>query len=321
MARGERARTPAKAHPALAAFAAAEASTKKLLDQAERAAQSASTILIEGESGTGKDLLANIIHLVSPPARAREPFLKIDCASLPHELLESELFGYERGAFTGATAMKRGRFEAAGAGTMVLDQVNALSLAMQAKMLRVLEERKFDRLGGTRALEVKARIIAIANIDLREAVSRRIFREDLYFRLHVVPLQISALRDRPADIPVIAHRLLAELNAAYSRKLVIAEDAMFALCHYRFPGNVRELRNILERCLVQGSGERITLAQLPEGVRYAAPVANGLMSLAEMEKLHIQQVLDHTRGKKQKAAELLGISRKNLLDKRKKYGI
>lgn len=311
----------AKPHPAREAFAAAEPSTRKLLDQAERAAPSASTILIEGESGTGKDLLANIIHLLSPPARAREPFVKIDCASLPHELLESELFGYERGAFTGATAMKRGRFEAAGEGTVVLDQVNALSLAMQAKMLRVLEERRFDRLGGSRAIAMGARVIAIANMELREAVARRLFREDLYFRLHVVPLHIPPLRERPADIPVITRHLLAELNSAYGKKMSLADEALAALADYSFPGNVRELRNLLERCLVQGGGERITLAQLPDAVRYAAPQANRMMSLEELEKLHIQQVLDHTRGKKQKAAEILGISRKNLLEKRKRYGI
>src|SRR5437868_9826569 len=168
-------------------FVAHDPKSLKLLEQVEKVAPTSATLLIRGESGTGKDLLAELIHFLSRPG---EPFVKIDCASLPHELVESELFGYEKGAFTGATEMKRGRLELAGAGTLVLDEIAALSMQAQAKLLRVIEERKFDRLGGTRQIAVEARLIALTNIDLEHAVARKSFREDLYYRLNVVPLAV-----------------------------------------------------------------------------------------------------------------------------------
>src|SRR2546423_7249651 len=196
-------------------FVAHDPKSRKLLEQVEKVAPTSATLLIRGESGTGKDLLAELIHFLS--ARAGEPFVKIDCAALPHELVESELFGYEKGAFTGAREMKRGRLELAGAGTLVLDEIAALSMPAQAKLLRVIEERKFDRLGGTRQVAVEARLIALTNIDLEHAVARKSFREDLYYRLNVVPLAVPALRERPADVIPIAEHLLGQLAEVHRK--------------------------------------------------------------------------------------------------------
>src|SRR3954462_9974442 len=192
------------ASAALAAFVAADTLSVKLLESTRRIAATDSTVLISGESGVGKDLLASLIHYLGPSPQ--EPLVKIDCASLPHDLLESELFGFERGAFTGANQMKRGRLELAGHRTLLLDEIASLSLAMQAKLLRVIEDRRFDRLGGTKPIHVHARIIALTNVDLATAVAARAFREDLYFRLNVVPLNVPPLRERPADILAIARR-------------------------------------------------------------------------------------------------------------------
>jgi transcriptional regulator with PAS, ATPase and Fis domain len=312
---------------ALSAFVAADPISIKLLDSARRIAATDSTVLISGESGTGKDLLASLIHYLGPSPQ--EPLVKIDCASLPHDLLESELFGFERGAFTGANQRKQGRLELAARGTILLDEIASLSLAMQAKLLRVIEDRKFDRLGGTKPIHVHARIIALTNVDLAAAVAARAFREDLYFRLNVVPLNVPPLRERPADILVIARRLLeqlpSQLSETHKRKpLRLSPDAAAALAAYSFPGNVRELRNILERTLVESSAtdsQLITADDLPRHVRSAAPGAARKPTLEERERDYIAEVLDHTRGKKSKAADILGITRKTLLEKRKKYGL
>jgi transcriptional regulator with PAS, ATPase and Fis domain len=218
-------------------------------------------------------------------------------------LMESELFGYERGAFTGASETKPGRFEMAGSGTLVLDEVAALTLPMQAKLLRVIDERKFERLGGTKpvAMEAGVRIVAITNVDLEEAARRRAFREDLFYRLNVIPLLIPPLRERPADIAPLSQHLLD------------------ALTKYQFPGNVRELRNLLERCAVTGVGVgEIAVEELPA---YVTQAVAKKATLEEMERAYIAEILDYTRGKKSKAAEILGISRKTLLEKRKRYGL
>jgi transcriptional regulator with PAS, ATPase and Fis domain len=315
------------AYAALVAYAAADPASLRLLESVKKIAAAASTVLIHGESGTGKDLIASLIHYLG--ASPEQPLVKIDCASLPHELLESELFGFERGAFTGATQMKRGRLELAGNGTLILDEIATLSLAMQAKLLRVIEERRFDRLGGTRPIRVDARIIALTNINLADAVARRGFREDLFYRLNVVPVQILPLRERPGDIPAIATRLLAQLAETHKRKsLRLAPEALAALQAYAFPGNVRELRNLLERTLFNAnihSGSaadiEITIEELPLHVRSATGAAKSKPSLEELERAYIAEILDYTRGKKSKAAEILGISRKTLLEKRKKYDL
>src|SRR5437879_4438248 len=206
------------ADSALTAYAAADPASLRLLENVKKIAAAASTVLVHGESGTGKDLIASLIHYLGPSPE--QPLVKIDCASLPHELLESELFGFERGAFTGATQMKRGRLELAGNGTLILDEIATLSLAMQAKLLRVIEERRFDRLGGTRPIRVDARIIALTNVNLADAVARRGFREDLFYRLNVVPLEVLPLRERPGDIPAITTRLLAQLAETHRRKSI-----------------------------------------------------------------------------------------------------
>jgi two-component system, NtrC family, response regulator AtoC len=310
---------PAKSKP-LPVWVAIDSKSAMLLEQARKIAASRSTVLIRGESGVGKDLLAAVIHYLAVSPEGEDPLVKIDCASLPHELMESELFGYEPGAFTGATHLKHGRLELAGDGTIVLDEVSALTLPMQAKLLRVLEERRFHRLGGesTTGIEVNARIIALSNIDLEQAVARHTFREDLFYRLNVIPMLVPPLRERAADVRPLAQHLLAQLNGSQRESKQISAAAKHALEHYSFPGNIRELRNILERALLHARGTQIEVEDLPANVVHGKRTET-MKSLEEIEREHIAAVLDHTRGKKSKAAEILGISRKNLLEKRKKY--
>jgi DNA-binding NtrC family response regulator len=309
---------------ALASFVAVAPASLRLLDAVRRIAATNSTVLIHGESGAGKDLVASLLHYLGPTPQ--EPLVKIDCASLPHDLLESELFGFERGAFTGANQMKRGRLELADHGTIVLDEIASLSLAMQAKLLRVIEDRTFDRLGGTKPIRVHARLIALSNVDLAAAVAMRAFREDLYFRLNVVPLEVPSLRERPLDIPALAQHLLQQLADTHRQpKLGLAPDALSALRDYSFPGNVRELRNLLERAVVSrnpaDTNNDITLEDLPRNIRTAAAGPKAKLTLEELERDYIAEILDYTRGKKSKAAAILGITRKTLLEKRKKYGL
>lgn len=309
----------AAASLAVEAFVAEDPASVKLLSHIRKVAAADSTVLIQGESGVGKDVVASLIHYLGP--RPEQPLVKIDCASLPPELMESELFGYERGAFTGAAQQKRGRMELAGSGTVVLDEVSALSLAMQAKLLRVLQERVFDRLGGGKPVAMNARIIAISNVDLQEAVAVGRFREDLFYRLNVVPIAVPALRDRPLDIKPLARKLLKQLEADYSRSaLKLSAEALNALQDYAFPGNVRELKNMLERAVVHALGNEVGLADLPVNVREGGARAKK-KTLEELERDYIAEILDYTRGRKSKAAAILGISRKTLLEKRKKYGL
>ncbi len=288
----------------------------QLLEQARKLALTNSTLLVRGESGTGKDLLALVIHYLGP--HADEPIINIDCASLPHELIESELFGYERGAFTGATHLKRGRMEMAGEGTLVLNEIAALTTPMQAKLLRVIEEHKLDRLGGTHPIPLRARLVSITNVDLEQAVARKAFREDLYYRLNVVPLVLPPLRERRGDILPLAEHFLAQLAEIHRRpKNKLSAQAAAVLEAHDFLGNVRELRNILERAVVHGSEAGIELEDLPSYVRGANPQRR--QTLEDLEREYIAEILDHTRGQKSKAAEILGISRKTLLEKRKRY--
>jgi two-component system, NtrC family, response regulator AtoC len=309
---------PAKSNP-LPIWIAVDPKSLTLLEQAHKIAASRSTVLIRGESGVGKDLLAAVIHYLGA-GLAEDPLVKIDCASLPHELMESELFGYEPGAFTGATHLKRGRLELAEAGTIVLDEISALTPAMQAKLLRVIEDKRYHRLGGNSAtgIEVKARIIALSNTDLEQAVARRTFREDLFYRLNVIPLIVQPLRERSADIRPLVRHLLSQLSGSQGSAKHFSDTALFALERYGFPGNVRELRNVIERCLVHASKPEIGVEDLPANITRGEKT-HKMKSLEEVERDHIAAVLDHTRGKKSKAAEVLGISRKNLLEKRKKY--
>jgi DNA-binding NtrC family response regulator len=298
-------------------YVSQDPASQRLLEQARKVAGTSSTVLIRGESGVGKDHLASVLHFLGE--NRDEPIVKIDCASLPHELLESELFGYERGAFTGAAHRKRGRMELAGRGTVVLDEIGTLTPAMQAKLLRVLEERTFDRLGGTKPVRLDARIIALTNVDLERAVAQHSFREDLFYRLNVVPLIVPALRERPKDILPLANLFVTQLCDVHRRKRVaLSPDASRALERYAFPGNVRELRNVIERAVVLGTSEEITLEDLPAHVRQAS-TASRRPTLEDLERAYIAEILDYTRGKKSKAAMILGITRKTLLEKRKKY--
>jgi len=306
-------------------WVAEDPASRRVLDLAERVAPASTNLLITGESGTGKDQLARFIHERGP--RHDAPYQKIDCASLPPELVESELFGHERGAFTGADEIKRGRLEIAGRGTLVLDEVAALALPVQAKLLRVLEEHRFEHLGGTEPLRMEARVVALTNANLERAVAEHRFREDLFFRLNVLTIQVPPLRDRPGDLLPLAAHLLRRLGPVHGRaEARLDAEAQGALSAYPWPGNVRELKNALERALVFAQHDVLGLADLPNSVRAAGASGRGaapgnLRSLEEIEKEAIAATLEATRYKISRAAEILGISRKTLLEKRKKYGL
>jgi two-component system response regulator AtoC len=300
---------------------AVDPASKAVLELARKVADTSTTLLITGESGTGKDHLARLIHELGP--RRDAPYLKIDCASLPQELVESELFGHERGAFTGAVERKLGRLEMAGAGTIVLDEVAALSPATQSKLLRVLEERQFERLGGTETISIEARLIALTNADLARLVSESQFRGDLFFRLSVLAIPVPPLRARPADILPLADMLLERGARVHGRAgAAFSEQVRQMLTTYSWPGNVREMRNAIERALVFSGGAALIPEDFPESVRTAdSGVSGSLRSLDDMERDAIRATLEATRYKIGKTAQILGISRKTLLDKRKKYGL
>ena len=295
----------------------------RLLELAQKVASAPTTVLITGESGSGKDHLARLIHELGP--RRDAPFLKIDCAGLPANLVESELFGHERGAFTGAVERKLGRLELGGSGTIVLDEIAALSPEAQGKLLRVLQERTFERLGGTETLKIEARLIALTNTDLPAAVQAGVFREDLYFRLNVLPLGVPPLRDRPEDILPLAEHLLGVLRNIHGKPQVrLVETSRRLLKAYRWPGNIRELRNALERAVVFSKTDMLEPDAFPDAIRNAlgnAASVAGLRSLEDIERDVIVSTLEATRYQISKSAEILGISRKTLLEKRKKYGL
>jgi len=302
---------------------AADAASERLLALAEKVAPAPTTLLITGESGSGKDHFARLVHELSP--RRDAPFLKIDCTSLPPHLIESELFGHERGAFTGAVDRKLGRLELGGKGTIVLDEIAALSPEAQGKLLRVLQERAFERLGGNETLRIEARLIALTNTDLRAAVTAGHFREDLFFRLSVLPIVVPPLRDRRADIIPAAEHFAISLAAIHNRPAVqFSESARRVLTAYSWPGNLRELRNAIERAMVFAKNNELQPDDLPENIRTAAGGAallSGLRSLEDLEREAISQTLEATRYQIAKSAEILGISRKTLLEKRKKFGL
>ena len=312
-------------------WVAADATSRSVLETAQKLTETATTVLITGESGTGKDQLARWIHDRGP--RRDAPFLKIDCASLPSELVESELFGHERGAFTGAVARKPGRLEMAQGGTIVLDEVAALALAMQAKLLRVLEEQCFRRLGGLRDINVDLRIIAATNKNLREAVKEGAFRQDLYYRLNVIQLVVPPLRERPQDILPLAHFFIDHYNRKFKRQVEgFSSDAESLLLAHDWPGNVRELRNAVERAMILEESTLIHSASLPIAIRStsAGAVAVGAsagtapgegMSLVEQEKRLLIQALEKSGGNQTQAARLLRITRDTLRYKMKKFNL
>jgi transcriptional regulator with PAS, ATPase and Fis domain len=288
---------------------------------AERVAATDTNVLITGESGAGKDVLALFIHSRSP--RSVRPFVKIDCATLPGDLLEAELFGYERGAFTGAGEAKPGRFEAAHKGTVVLDEIAHLSVDAQAKLLRVIESREFERLGGRQTIKVDARLIALTNVDLSDAVERHSFREDLYYRLNVIHIQVPPLRERKEDLSQLINALLEQYSHKHGRKVAgISVEALAVLQAYEFPGNARELANTIERGVIIGTGKRLEEQDLPLSVR-AAVLAQGRrekpQTLAQLEAVYIAEMLAVTGGNKSECARILGISRKNLYEKIARY--
>ena len=261
---------------------AADPASQRLLAVAEKVAPAPTTLLITGESGSGKDHLARLVHELSP--RRDAPFLKIDCTSLPPHLIESELFGHERGAFTGAVERKLGRLELGGKGTIVLDEIAALSLEAQGKLLRVLQERTFERLGGTETLRIEARLIALTNTDLQSAVAAGHFREDLFFRLSVLPVVVPPLRDRRADIIPIAEHFVATLATIHNRDSVqLSEPARRVIAAYSWPGNLRELRNALERAIIFAKMPELQPEDFPDNIRAAAGGAARLSGLRSLE--------------------------------------
>ncbi|HSB10558.1 MAG TPA: sigma-54 dependent transcriptional regulator [Blastocatellia bacterium] len=296
---------------------------QRVAELIDRVAATGSNVLVLGESGTGKDAIARLIHDRSP--RRDRPFVKIDCAALPEELLESELFGYEKGAFTGATETKPGRFEAAEGGTLVLDEIASLIPSSQAKLLRVIEERSFERLGGKQPIRIDVRIVALANVDMKEAVRARAFRDDLYYRLAVLTVELPRLVDRLEDLAPLADEFVRQFASRSGRSgMSLSSQALEVLSTYDFPGNVRELRNIIEHAVLTANGNVIEPAGLPEYLKSAARLMHSRRakpSLAELEAVYIREVLEHTRGNKTRAAEILGISRKNLYEKMRRYNI
>ena len=291
---------------------------QRIFDLARVAAPSNSTILILGESGTGKEVLARAIHAESH--RSAGPFVALSCAALTETLLESELFGDEKGAFTGAVARRKGKFEAAHGGTLFLDEVGDITPKLQLDLLRVLEDRRFHRVGGSELIEVDVRVIAATNRDLRRAVASGSFREDLFYRLDVIAVTLPPLRERKEDIPLLVEHFLGLLEEQMKRRLRVSHEAMAVLLAHDWPGNVRELRNVLERGAVVAQADVLGPADL--GLRAApAETPSGPSTLEEVERRHIAGVLAHSAGNVSQAARLLGIDRVTLYSKMKKYGL
>jgi len=299
---------------------------QEVLATVERVAPTNSTVLLGGESGVGKDLIARAIHEKS--RRASGPFIKINSTAIPENLLESELFGYEKGAFTGANASKPGKFELADKGTLFLDEIGDVPPTIQVKLLRVLQEREFERLGGTRTVKVDVRLIAATNRDLREALEQGTFREDLYYRLNVVPIDIAPLRQRKEDIPDLVNLFISRFAGDSGKQVKsISPEAMQILVNYHWPGNVRELQNIIERACALAKGTVIELEDIHLDVR-PAKTANGAsgflpegMTLEHWEDEMIREALRRANGNKSQAARLLGLSRNALRYRLSKIGI
>jgi transcriptional regulator with PAS, ATPase and Fis domain len=296
----------------------ASASWRAVLERSRQVAATETTVCIHGESGTGKEVVARYVHSVSP--RGRGPFVAINCAALPEQLLESELFGFERGAFTGAHQHKPGQIEMAAGGVLFLDEITEMTPAAQAKFLRVLQEREFLHLGGTRPIKADVRVIAATNRDLREAVASGEFRADLYYRINVFDIHIAALRQRPDDIAVLATRFLREFaQAPGGGPVELSEDAQDALLSYAWPGNVRELRNVLERATIVCRDQVIQASDLS---LWPVPASSAnTTNLVLMEGSTIERVMREVGGNKAKAARQLGISRTQLYYRLRKYGL
>ena len=307
---------------------------ERLFNVIRQAAPSQATVLIQGGSGTGKELVAQAMHRLSNCATG--PFVAVHCAALSPTLLESELFGHEKGAFTGAVAQRRGRFEMANNGTLFLDEISEIDLATQVKLLRVLETRQFERVGGGETINVNIRVIAATNRNLRKYVDEGKFREDLYYRLNVIEINLPSLNERASDIPILCNHFIREFAERNSRNVTgISQSAIAALQAYEWPGNVRELRNTIEKMVVLARGEILEADDVPENIKNALllkgvslttmPTSQtavvGEESLADMEKRKILDALNVAGGNKSKAADALGISRRTLHRKLKEWQI
>ena len=292
--------------------------------------QSRATVLLRGESGTGKELVAKLMHENSP--RAKGPFIKVNCAALSETLLESELFGHERGAFTGAIKTKKGRFELAHGGTLFLDEIGDLSLSVQVKLLQVLQEKSFERVGGVETLTVDVRTVAATHRDLEKAIVNGAFREDLYYRLNVIPIFLPPLRDRREDTPLLVSHFLNKFNKENNKKVELSDEILELFIKYNWPGNVRELENCIERLIVLAKEERITLKTIPPAIktyfgdiqRVIPAQTKGIPLKAATEKMEreaMEKALARAGGVQAKAARLLGITPRQIAYKIKMYGI
>ena len=304
---------------------------RKIFKIVEKVASSDTTIMLNGETGTGKGLIARAIHKAS--ARREQPFIQINCGATPEGLLESEFFGYRRGAFTGATADKAGKFEIAHGGTIFLDEIGDMSADLQVKVLRVLEEGEFERVGGNETIKTDARIIAATHRDLEEEVQKGNFREDLFYRLYVIPIMLPTLKERKADIPyLVSHFIEQFADKKNVSRTKFSDDAMAILANYPWPGNVRELKNLIERLVVLHESDEILPEELPEKIRAASSRAvqrkdvsgDGISfntAVSEFEKALIISALDRTDWVKNRAAQLLKIKRTTLVEKIKRYNL
>ena len=314
--------TSRRVRKAIDPFIGTSAAIRSLAVQARKILTTESPILILGETGSGKGVLARWLHENSP--RAEEAFVDLNCAGLSRELLETELFGHQKGAFTSATSSKQGLFEVAHRGTVFLDEVGDVDLQIQPKLLKVLEDKRFRRVGGLRDQQVDVRLIAATHQDIGQLVRQKKFRDDLYFRISTIPLSFPPLRNRIDDIPVVAQYLLDKVSTDLGRgQIELEEDCLKALQAYAWPGNVRELRNVIERAVLLSEGKSVSLKDLNfEGhANVGAPTLDSRLTLLELEKQHIQRVLEEERGRVEKAANRLGIPRSSLYQKIKKHQI
>jgi Nif-specific regulatory protein len=297
---------------------------QEVFEAVQRVADSKATVILYGESGTGKELIAKAIHYMSP--RSKGPFIKFNCASIPEGLLESELFGHEKGAFTGAIMVRKGRFELASGGTILLDEVGDLPINLQPKILRVLQEKEFERVGGEKTIKVDVRLIAATSRNLEELILKGKFREDLYYRLNVVPIFLPALRDRKEDIPLLIEFFLRRFNEENKKDVSIAPDAVRLLMNYNWPGNVRELENTIERLVVMSNGKIIESSDLPINLKLQTPKEfmqkeSLKAGIEDIEKSSILDALEKSDWVQAKAAKMLGITPRQIGYKIKKYGI
>ncbi len=297
---------------------------QEVFESVYRVADSKATVLLYGESGTGKELIAKAVHYMSP--RSKGPFIKFNCASIPEGLLESELFGHEKGAFTGAIVARKGRFELANGGTILLDEIGDLPVTLQPKILRVLQEKEFERVGGERTIKVDVRLIAATSRNLEELVLKGKFREDLYYRLNVVPIFMPALRERKEDILPLTEHFLTRFNEENRKAISISPKALKILAGYNWPGNVRELENAIERIVVMSNGNVIEPVDLPLNLKvhssrdilHKESLSSGI---EEMERSSILHALEETGWIQAKAARILGITSRQIGYKMKKYAI